>query len=206
MRPMVYGIVQVVDIAAQHSAAIQNAASAVLTYSSLENMRTLQQSGGAVGSGVSTSTSTFVQSSTGIATTRTSAVETPLPVTSTTSAGQTSQKIPLPTPVSTEPSGNGTAVGAVIVVASLALLGFFLYRQRNNTNKLKAQMELLQHTPDTGDSEPEVSAYGTRDQYYKDAQIQTAYEVEARHGMTEIAGRREVAEASAISLGLGTLG
>ena len=128
-------------------------------------------------------------------------METPLPVTSTTSAGQTSQKIPLPTPVSTEPSGNGTAVGAVIVVASLALLGFFLYRQRNNTNKLKAQMELLQHTPDTGDSEPEVSAYGTRDQYYKDAQIQTAYEVEARHGMTEIAGRREVAEASAVREG-----
>ena len=83
MRPMVYGILQVVDIAAQHWAAIQNAASAVLTYSSLE---------------------------------------TPLPVTSTTSAGQTSQTISLPTPVSTEPSGNGTAVGAVIVVAGLALL------------------------------------------------------------------------------------
>ncbi|PVH72686.1 hypothetical protein DL98DRAFT_576699 [Cadophora sp. DSE1049] len=165
--------------------------------------------GGAIGPGLSTSTSAPAQSSSSLFITTTSAANTPFPVASTTSIAQATQTSPSPTPVSTGQGvvggaaalttgvTAGIAIGAVIVFAGLGLLGFFLYQQRNKTNKLKAQMELLQQTPDTGDSRQEVPAYGVKDQYYKDAPIHTAYEVEARYEMVEAAGHREIVEANA---------
>lgn len=61
-------------------------------------------------------------------------------------------------------------------------------------------MELLQQPAETRNSGQEASAYAVKHQYYKDPPGQISYEVEAGHGLVEVDGRREVAEASGESL------